>query len=109
MCICLFSGSNDSKTAYSKSLFITLKDHNCKEAMRICRLSQSNFVKSAAEEQGYSMNHVSLTEGDDFSSKPVQLVLKDQLDAKVRLEILTGLEQIKFADFDLKVVDFAKG
>ena len=75
----------------------------------MARLSNENYVRIAAESQGYEMNHVALREGEDFSSKPVQLILTERLDDGVRREILSGIEQMKFVDIDWKIINLKPG
>ena len=63
------------------------------------------MVEKVASQKGYDLVNVEITDGPDFSTKPVQFVLTERLDETVRKELLAGIEKIKFADLDMKVIN----
>ena len=63
------------------------------------------MVKEAAKTQGFDMDEVAVTDGPDFSCKPVQLVLTERLEDEVRREVLAGIDKMKFLELDIKVID----
>lgn len=85
-----------------------MKHHNCSEAQRIARKSHKIAIKDAAKSQGYDIENVSIKEGENYSCKPVQLILTERLDVCVCQEILDGLKKMSFANLDLKVINKAK-
>ena len=52
---------------------------------------------------------MAIREGEDYSCKPAQLVLTSSIDEATKTEIFTGLDQIKFTDLNLKVIDLSGG
>ena len=63
------------------------------------------MVQKAAADMAYDVTNVPITEGDDYSLKPVQLVLTERLDKKVRAEVNAGLDSMKFVQLDMKLID----
>ena len=78
----LISGDSNKciEDFYASSLYITLKDHKCDEAIRMTVVSQTRMIRKAANSQGFTMGHVATSEGATYSLKPVQLYLTARLD-----------------------------
>ena len=102
-------GQNGTLDDYYASIYAVLKDNNCKDAIELTISSHKQSVRRAAGEQGFDIENVATTEGSDFSIKPVQLVLNNNLDRSVREEVKLGLEKIKFTNFNYKVIEDPEG
>ena len=68
-------------------------------------MSQVRMVRSVASSQGFDMTAVTPSEGVNYSAKPVQLVLKENLSEEIRSEIVSGMDKMKFVGLDLKLVN----
>ena len=97
--------NNNEEDSYAASLFITLKDHKCEEAIRMAVLSQSRMVRDAASSQGYKVDYVPIKEGQNYSTKPVQLYVTSRCDLSICQEILDGIDKLKFRGLELKVIN----
>ena len=86
-----FLGAKSLFDYSASSLFVVLKDHNCQEAVRIITTAQTRSICKAVEDQDYCMNHVEISEGENYSAKPAQLVLTKRIHADVAMEIRAGL------------------
>ena len=90
----------------SKSLFQTIKDHNCREAKRISFVSISISVDEELKKMGYDLDCVRLSEGEDYSYKPLQLVISKGIDQKCRDDLLAGLQNV---DLEIKIINRSDG
>ena len=86
-----------------------LKDHNCEKAIDLVIKSHQDAVREAAKSQGFDITNVAVIEGDNFSTKPVQILLSANLDTEVKKEVLRGLEKIQFVDLEYKLIEEASG
>ena len=84
-------------------MFSVLKDHNGPKAIELVRRSQKVSLRKSAEERGYRINEVDETEGP--TPRNVQIILNGTLDRKVYTEVKAGLEKIKFANLQYKLVE----
>ena len=75
--------------------------------MLLSRDSYQKVIKEAAAKQGYELSAVKITEGEDYSIKPAQLILTNAIDVVTKDELLTALEQIKFSGLDVKLIDLS--
>ena len=105
----LFLGNSNkcSIDAYATWLSIVLKDHKSAEANALSCESYKNVVREGASQQGFDINIVEVREGEDYSCKPVHLVITNVIDDETNSELLTALEQIKFTQLDLKVINLS--
>jgi len=97
--LCL--GDKSSTEAALSSLFIVLKDHdnislNTKQAV-----SQTRIIKSAAENDGFEMNHVELKQKNRRSAA---LWMSSRMGGRVSIELKAGIEKISHL-IELRVVD----
>ena len=60
------------------------------------------MVREEASQQSFDINNVEVREGEGYSCKPAHLVITNTIDAETKSELLTGLEQIKLTQLDLK-------
>ena len=98
--------SNKSQLdATAQSLIIVLKDHKSAETIALTRESYENVVRKAALEQGYETENVAATEETDFSCKPAQLVTTKFIDCECKKELLSGLQNVRKTDLNLKLID----
>ena len=100
--------NTSSAKASAQSLFAVLKDHNCESSINLIEQSHKFMVREAAAQQGWNMDTVAVTDGEDFSCKPVQIVLLETLDGNTRKDILNGLRQVTFANLKTKVINFVE-
>ena len=100
-----FLGKENTEEAYTATLYAVLKDHACKDAIELTIAGYKKSVKKAADLQGFSIENVETVEGSDFSVKPVQIVLNNNLDVMVKQEIKDGLQKMKFLNFDYKLIE----
>ena len=71
------------------------------------RESYKNVVREEASQQSFDINNVEVREGEDCSCKPALLVITNVIDAETKSELLIALEQIKFTQLDLKVINLS--
>ena len=71
--------------------------------------SHQRAVRAAASAKGFDINGVAVTEGDDYSLKPVQIVFNNNLDEEVRSMIKSGLENMSFCGLDYKLIEDKNG
>ena len=107
MSLFLRTSNKCSLDAYATWLSTVLKDHKSVEAIALSRESCKNVVREEASQQGFDINYVEVREGEDYSCKTVHLVIANVIDAETKSELLTALEQIKFTQFDLKVINLS--
>ena len=102
----LISGKSNASSleAYSAKLFNTVKDHNCPQALQLLEKSYEQSVQDECSNRGFSIRYVQ----SQRAPKPLKLVLKTNLPQRVGDEIERGLEQIKFCDLDMEVVNLKK-
>ena len=65
------------------------------------------MVREEASQQSFDINNVEVREGEDCSCKPALLVITNVIDAETKSELLIALEQIKFTQLDLKVINLS--
>ena len=63
------------------------------EEVRVITTAQTRSIRKAAEYQGYSIKHVAIREGTNYSAKPAQSVLTKRIRADVETEIRAGLQK----------------
>ena len=66
------------------------------------------MVREEASQQGFDINNVEVREGENYSCKLAHLVITNTIDAETKSELLTALEQIKFTQLDLKVINLSR-
>ena len=66
-----------------------------------------SVVRKEASQQGFDINNVEVREGEDYFCKPAHLVITNTIDAETKSELLTALEQIKFTQLDLTVINLS--
>lgn len=65
-------------------------------------MSNVAVVNKAVKEEGYNLKHVAISEGNDYSCKPLQLYLTKTIHIEVAKDLLAGL---KLVDLQIKVID----
>ena len=107
MSLFLGNSNKSSLDAHASCLSILLKYHKSAEAIVLPHESYKSMVREEASQQGFNTDNVEVREGEDYSCKPVHLVITNTVDAQTKSEFLTALEQIKFTQFDLKVINLS--
>ena len=101
-----FTGKKNEKIEEkaAATLFITLKDHNCQEAVSLTRTSQRSVISEVALSEGHPLHEVALTDGEDFSSHPVQFIITQRIDESVKEELVFGITKVEETGINLKLI-----
>lgn len=91
--------------AFSQALYICIKDHKAAESIQITEDGYRGAVRTKARADGYDVNFVAITEGDDFSTKPCQIFLTERLDQRTRDEVTKGLHLMRNVSFNYKLIN----
>ena len=91
--------------AFSQLLYICIKDYKAAESVQITEDGYRMAIRDKARQQGFDVNFVALTEGEDFSSKPCQIFLTERLDFESRKQVLSGLNLMRHVDFAYKLIN----
>ena len=67
------------------------------------------MVRNAVRDERLDLKYVETTETESYSMKPAQFVLYEQMDSEVREELLNGIDQMGFAELDLKIINKGEG
>ena len=98
--ICL--GWSNALDTHAASLYVVIKDHNCKSAIDLITTGQQKTVRDAAERCGFQIENVEVLETGIFTSKPCHVTLTNNIDVTTAENVIDGLENIKpFLDFTL--------
>ena len=68
---------------------------------------RKRVIGEEASQQGFDINSVEVREDEDYSCKPIHLVITNAIDVKTKSELLATHEQIKFTQLDLKLVNLS--
>ena len=91
--------------AYASALFIVLKDHDCREAKRLCFMSMKRLFQKEVNKRGYNVEDAQTVEGTDYSDNPVQFFMTEQMTTTMRNKLLDAFEKMSFLDFQAKIVN----
>jgi len=65
-------------------------------------MSNVAAVNDAVKGKGFELKHVAISEGEDYSCKPLQLYMTKEINPGVANELLAGLKNI---DLEIKIID----
>ena len=99
------SGIIKRKSSSSTSNFSAINEFYI--SVPLSRKSYRRVVREEASQHRFDISTVEVREGEDYSCKPGYLVITNTIYVETKLKLLTVLEQIKFTQLDLKVINLS--
>ena len=99
------SGIIKRKSSSSTSNFSAINEFYI--SVPLSRKSYRSVVREEASQHRFDISNVEVREGEDYSCKPGYLVITNTIYVETKLKLLTVLEQIKFTQLDLKVINLS--